>query len=129
MQWHEQRFHEDPRRRGFYDIIPGLPGDVNFSHMPTGAICGLHMHTRQTDYFAVAKGSLLIRLIYEDGRPEEKFIISQDTGKTLIIPPGVWHGYKALEPTTLVFYIDKKYSTDDEHRRPTDPKDWEIEIK
>ncbi len=129
MEWHEQRFNEDGRRRGFYDIVPGLPGDMNFSHMNPGVICGLHMHARQTDYFAVAKGSILVRLVYEDGKPEEKFVVSEHTRKTLMIPPGVWHGYKALEPTVLIFYIDKKFSTDDEHRRPTSPKDWEIEIK
>ncbi len=129
MQFHDQRFNEDGRRRGFYDIIPGLPGDMNFTHMKAGRICGLHMHERQTDYFAVAQGSILVRLLYEDGRPEEKFVISEHTRKTLIIPPGVWHGYKSLEPAVLVFYIDKKFSTDDEHRRPTDPKDWEIETK
>ena len=94
MQWHDHRFNEDARRRGFYDIVPGLPGDFNFAHMNAGVICGLHMHKSQTDYFAVAKGSILVRLLYEDGRPEEKFIVSEYTRKTLVIPPGVWHGYK-----------------------------------
>lgn len=129
MPWHEHRFHEDSRRRGFYDIIPGLPGEVNFTQMPAGVICGLHKHNRHTDYFAVAKGSILVRLVYEDGRLEEKFVVSEQTRKTLIISPGVWHGYKALEPTILVFYIDQKYSTDDEYKRETKAEEWEIEIK
>ncbi|KKR07383.1 MAG: hypothetical protein UT33_C0001G0002 [Candidatus Peregrinibacteria bacterium GW2011_GWC2_39_14] len=129
MEWHAHRFHEDARRRGFYDIIPGLPGEMNFSHMPTGVICGLHMHKQHTDYFSVAKGSILMRLIYEDGHPEEKFVVSEYTRQTIIIPPGVWHGYKALEPTVLIFYINQKFDITDELRRSTQPEDWTMEIK
>jgi dTDP-4-dehydrorhamnose 3,5-epimerase-like enzyme len=129
MKLHDQRFHEDARRKGFYDIFPGLPGDVNFTHMQAGIICGLHKHEKQTDYFAVAKGSVMFRLVYEDDRPEEKFVLSEHSKRTLEISPGVWHGYKSLEPSVLVFYIDQKYSTEDEHRKSTSAEDWEIEIK
>mgnify|MGYP001576044019 CR=1 FL=1 len=129
MEFHNHRFHEDARRRGFYDIIPGLPGEMSFTHMSPGVICGLHLHKQHTDYFTVAKGSILMRLVYEDGRPEEKFVVSEYTRQTIIIPPGVWHGYKSLEPTVLVFYIDHKFDTADELRRPTKPEDWVTEIK
>ncbi|OGH70398.1 MAG: hypothetical protein A2754_03510 [Candidatus Magasanikbacteria bacterium RIFCSPHIGHO2_01_FULL_47_8] len=129
MEWHTHRFHEDARRRGFYDIIPDVPGEMNFTHMPSGVICGLHLHKQHTDYFAVAKGSILMRLLYEDGRPEEKFVVSEHTHQTIIIPPGVWHGYKALEPTVLVFYIDGKFNAADELRRPTKSEEWATEIK
>jgi dTDP-4-dehydrorhamnose 3,5-epimerase len=128
-QWHEQRFHEDYRRRGFYDVIPQLLGDMNVTHMNAGVISGMHMHKRQTDYFVVAKGSIMVRLIYEDERPPEKFVLSEHSHRTLIIPPHVWHGYKALEASVLVFYIDRKFSQDDEFRRPTVEDDWEIEIR
>lgn len=128
-QWHEHRFHEDYRRRGSYDIVPGLPGDMNFTYMNPGVISGLHMHKEQTDYFSVVKGSVMVRLVYDDGRPTEKFVLSEGTRKTLIIPPGVWHGYKSLEPTIMVFYIDKKFNTNDENRRETKSEEWEIEIK
>jgi len=129
MKWHEHRFHEDARRRGFYDLVPGLSGDINFTQMYPGVICGMHMHQQQTDYFAVIKGSISIRLIYDDGRAEEKFVVSEHTHKTIIIPPGVWHGYKTLEPTILFFYIDKKFNMDDELRRPTVAEEWITEIK
>lgn len=127
MQWHEHRCHEDARRRGFYDIVPGLPGDINFTHMNPGIICGMHMHKQQTDYFAVIKGSILMRLVYDDGRPEEKFVISEHTHKTVTIPPGVWHGYKSLEPATLIFYIDRKFNNSDEFKRTTKPEDWKVD--
>lgn len=126
--FHTQRFNEDERRRGLYDIVPGLSGDMNFSYMQAGIIAGMHMHLRQTDYFTVAKGSVLFRLVSEDGQ-EERVLLSEQSRKTLIIKPGIWHGYRSLEPSILIFYIDKKYNPDDEHRRPTDSSEWEIPIK
>ena len=125
---HDQRFHEDDRRRGFYDIVPGLKGDLNFTHVPKGSIAGMHMHKEQSDYFVVAKGAMLFRLITEDGR-EERITLSPYSRKTLIIPPGVWHGYKALEDSIVIFYIDQKFNTSDEHRRVTTPEEWMSEIK
>lgn len=127
-KFHEQRFHEDDRRRGFYDVIPGLKGDMNFTHVPKGSIAGMHMHNEQTDYFVVAKGAMLFRLLSDDGQ-EERIVISPYTKKTLIIPPGVWHGYKALEDSIVLFYIDQKFNTNDEHRRETIPSEWETPIK
>lgn len=127
-QFHEQRFHEDARRRGFYDIIPGLQGDMNFAVMPAGIISGMHMHKIHTDYFTVAKGRVMFRLVAEDGK-EEKVVLSEHSRKTLIIQPGIWHGYKSLEPSVMVFYISQKFNEDDEFKKPTKPEEWEIEIK
>lgn len=125
---HKQRFNEDDRRRGFYDIIPGLKGDMNFTHVPKGSIAGLHLHKKQTDSFAVAKGRMLFRLITEGG-DEERIVLSSHSRKTLLIPPRVWHGYKALEDTILLSYIDQKFNKNDEYRRKTKPKDWESPIR
>jgi len=125
-QWHKHRFHEDHRRRGNYDIIPGLAGDFNFTKHPPSIIPEeLHMHKTQTDYFVVAAGKVLFRLVYEDGR-EEKLIISENDKKTLTVPPGVWHGYMALEPALMVFYITHKYDSSDEFRKKCDPSEWQL---
>ncbi|MCI0533352.1 hypothetical protein L0Y49_03995, partial [bacterium] len=79
-------------------------------------------------YFTVAKGSVLFRLISEKD-DKERIVLSEHSRKTLAIPPGVWHGYRSLEPSILLFYIDRKFSGGDEFRRPTDPSEWEIPIK
>lgn len=127
MEWHEHRIHKDHRRSGAYDIVPGLPGDINFTiHYPNVAPEELHLHKFQTDYFSVIQGKVLFRLVYGDGRPEEKFVFSEDDHKTLIISPGVWHGYMALEPSIMVFYINHKYDARDEFRRKTDPSEWTL---
>jgi len=128
MESYEYRVHEDHRRRGAYDIIPGLPGDMNFTvHVPGVIPEELHMHHHQTDYFVVAHGKVLFRLVYDDGRPEEKFIVTEQDKKTVIIPPEVWHGYLAIEPSTMIFYITQKFNTADELRRKCSPEDWSYE--
>ena len=124
----EQRYHEDDRRRGFYDIVPGLKGDMNFTHVQKGSIAGLHLHKEQSDYFIVAKGAMLFRLIDENGN-EERVVLSPYTRQTLVIPPNVWHGYKALEDSIVLFYIDQKFNTEDEHKKKTVAEDWATEIK
>ena len=128
VELHDQRFHEDERRKGFYDIVPGLPGDMNFTYMQAGIIAGMHMHKKQTDYFTVVKGSVLFRLVSEDGR-EERVVLSEHSRKTLIITPSIWHGYRSLEPSILMFYINQKFNIADENKKPTDPSEWEIPIK
>jgi len=117
---------KDHRRAGAYDIVPGLPGDFNFTiHQPQVIPDELHMHKKQTDYFAVVKGKVLFRLVYKGGK-EEKFILTDKDHKTLEIPPGVWHGYMALTPSIMVFYISQKYDPKDEFRKKTKPEEWKL---
>lgn len=127
MEFHEYRIDEDARRKGAYDVIPGLEGDINITkHTPNIIPTQLHMHKRQTDYFTVVEGNVLFRLLYDDGRPEEKFILKVDDYKTIIIPAGVWHNYMALDtPATMVFYITHKYDKADEFSRPCNPEEWQ----
>ncbi len=125
-KFYEYRTHSDYRRGGTYDIIPGVEGDFNFTKHPAGIIPEeLHMHKNQTDYFAVVQGKVMFRLVSEDGE-EEKFIMTEDDHKTLIILPGVWHGYTALEPLIMVFYLTHKYDSNDEFRRKTEASEWEL---
>lgn len=126
-EFYEYRTHSDHRRSGSYDIIPGVEGDFNFTCHPAGVIPEeLHMHKKQTDYFAIAKGKVMFRLVYDDGRPEEKILLSEEDHKTLIIPSGVWHGYTALEPSIMVFYLSHKYDSNDEFRKKTDRSEWSL---
>lgn len=126
MQFYEYRTHLDHRRRGAYDIIPNVEGDFNFTvHNPNVIPEELHMHKKQTDYFAVVKGKVMFRLASENGE-EEKFIMTENDKKTLIIPPGIWHNYMALEPAIMVFYLSHKYDPADEFKRKTDPEGWKL---
>lgn len=127
MKFHSYRVHKDHRRAGAYDIVPGLPGDFNFTkHTPNVIPEELHMHKDQTDYFTVVTGKVMFRLVYDDGTPEEKVIVTEEDAKTVIVPPGVWHGYVALVPSVMAFYITHKYDDKDEFRRKSDPSEWQL---
>ena len=71
---------------------------------------------------------MLFRLIRDEG-DEEWVTLSSHSRQTLIIEPGIWHGYKALEDSIVLFYISKKFSTEDEYKRETDRSEWEFPIK
>lgn len=126
METYKYRIHSDHRRSGKYDLFPALPGDVNITkHASHVRPEELHMHKHQTDYFAVVEGRVLFRLLYDDGRPSEMEVVSAEDGKVVVIPPGVWHGYMAIEPAMMVFYITHKYDQTDEFRRTIDLSDWD----
>ena len=77
------------------------------------------------------KGSLKVGWATEENGCEFKYLSDKEL-KILEIPPGVYHGYQALEPNTiLVYYVTKKYDPTDEYRLPVGHFDenWEIENK
>lgn len=125
-KFHKYRTHKDHRRAGAYDIVPGMEGDFNFTvHEPMVIPEEMHMHKKQTDYFTVAKGKVWFRLVGKSGK-EEQFMMTEGEGNTLVIPPGVWHGYVALVPSIMVFYISHKFDTADEFRKPCKSSEWKL---
>ena len=43
--------------------------------------------------------------------------LSEKNPRILKIPPGIYHGYKALEPNSiLIYYLTEKYNPEDEFR-------------
>ena len=62
------------------------------------------------------KGSLKVGWATEENGCEFKYL-SDKNPKVLEIPPGIYHGYKALESgTILAYYVTRKYDPKDEHR-------------
>jgi len=111
------KFHEDDRAQRLQDVYKeGMPdAQINISYInSTGHIVGWHSHTRQTEYWFVIKGSLKVGLAIPSNsgsNHEVKFeYLSDKDLRTLEIPPGIHHGYKALIPgTILMYYITEKY--------------------
>jgi dTDP-4-dehydrorhamnose 3,5-epimerase len=92
----------------------------NVSRSQTGVLRGLHYHFRQTDYWYLVEGSLLVALV--DLRPtsvthRQALCLELDgrTAQGLIIPPGVLHGYRTLRDATLMYLLDQEYDGADEH--------------
>jgi dTDP-4-dehydrorhamnose 3,5-epimerase len=112
-------YNEDDRAQRLCDIFETeTNGQVNISYINTTEhIVAWHKHNIQTDYWICLKGSLKVGLATEeDGYTFE--YLSDKYLRVLKIVPGVYHGYKALEPNTiLMYYVTEKYNPEDEIRK------------
>jgi dTDP-4-dehydrorhamnose 3,5-epimerase len=91
----------------------------NRSDSAAGTIRGLHFHRRQADYWLCLSGRLLVCL--HDLRTDsattgvtQGLVLSDATDAGVYIPPGVAHGFAALEDSTLTYLVDSYYDASDE---------------
>jgi dTDP-4-dehydrorhamnose 3,5-epimerase len=104
-----------------------------------GTIRGFHKHDVLWDYFFISHGAAKFAL--RDDRKDSptyeemnEFVISSRNPSTLVVPPGVFHGWMALEDDTqLVSVGSELYDPDnlDEYRVPYDSwgYDWSVKYK
>jgi dTDP-4-dehydrorhamnose 3,5-epimerase len=94
---------------------------ANLSRSRAGVLRGLHFHLRQTDLWIVLDGAVHVGLV--DVRQglagdETSFPWSAtrlSAGDCLIIPPGVAHGFWALDDVNLLYLVTREYDDSDEH--------------
>ena len=108
----------------------------NRSDSAAGTIRGLHFHHKQADYWLCLKGRLLV-CMHDLRKSSPTFGVTQglvltgDTNTGVYIPPGVIHGFGALEDVTLTYLVDNYYDGSDEFGvRYDDPQvgfDWPID--
>jgi dTDP-4-dehydrorhamnose 3,5-epimerase len=122
-------FRELWRARAFETLDPTLAvysaaGPVQFTQSnlsvsASGVLRGLHLHRRQLDHWIVAGGTAFIALV--DVRPMlagaarpivETRVAPADT--TVTIPVGVAHGFLALSPIELIYFVTNDYDGTDE---------------
>lgn len=125
-------YNEDDRAQRLLDVFDFLDGQVNVSYVNnTSHIVAWHKHNLQTDYWVCIKGSFKVGLATtRDGCKFE--YLSDKNPRVLEITPGIYHGYKALEPgSILLYYVTRKYDVEDEIRRPIGHfgEQWETENK
>jgi len=135
------QYHEDDRAQRLLNIFDIPNGQINVSYVnSTDHIVAWHVHKIQTDYFACLKGSFKVGLAYpiynDQGVPvthEVKWeYLSDRSPRTIKIPPGIYHGYKALEPSSIMlYYLTEKYNPTDELRAQPGSfgEDWSTENK
>lgn len=110
-------FNEDDRAQRILDAFPLIEnGQVNISYVNSvDHIVAWHKHNIQTDHWICIKGSFKIGL--SDGEETNFEYLSDKNPRVLTIPPGIYHGYKALEPgSILLYYLTEKYNVNDEIR-------------
>lgn len=109
---------------------------VNLSRSHSNVLRGLHFHRFQTDFWILLEGAIQLVLVdLRKGSPSfrkslTRRIFSEDsTG--LFIPPGVAHGYLALQKTTLLYLVNRYYDSSDEYGvrwdDPTIGINWETD--
>lgn len=85
-------------------------GEVYFTCIEPGAVKAWRKHTKMTMQLAVPSG--LVEIVLFDDRPDSKsngtlatFTLGTDKPDSyglLIIPPGIWNGFRGLSQTTSV---------------------------
>ena len=113
-------FHEDDRAQRLLDVFGSLKGQINVSYVnSTTHIAGWHAHKAQTDYWICLKGSFKVGLVGMDkkeGKVKWEYL-SDKNPRVLEIKPYTYHGYRALEPhSILLYYLTHKYNPADEFR-------------
>jgi dTDP-4-dehydrorhamnose 3,5-epimerase len=92
---------------------------ANLSSSATGVLRGLHLHRRQLDRWLVASGRAFVALV--DVRPllaggPRPDLETRELGADdwVEIPACVAHGFLALEPLELVYFVTNAYDGSDE---------------
>tara|TARA_Y100000310_G_scaffold221386_1_gene222946 strand:+ start:148 stop:543 length:396 start_codon:yes stop_codon:yes gene_type:complete len=129
-------YHEDDRAQRLFDVFDILDGQINVSYInSTEHIVAWHKHNIQTDYWCCLKGSFKVGMAIpkEDGTYDVKWeYLSDKNPRVIEMVPGVYHGYKALEPNSiLLYYLTEKWTTGDEEKVPPGHfgESWKVENK
>ncbi len=124
------------------DMVPAGEDKIQVSATLTypGTIKAIHYHFEQTDLWAPVEGMLQV-FLYDLRRDSGTFgrINTMYVGRyrpwSILIPPGVGHGYKVLgtDPAVLLYITNRYYNPHDEGRLAWDHAaiayDWEIQHK
>lgn len=102
--------------------FPGVPGFVqgNLSRSKAGVVRGMHFHLRQHDLWVPVQGRLHVGLFdLRNGSPTQGVgqTIELDAAepRSVLIPPGVAHGFQALTDAVLLYLVTEAYDGSDEH--------------
>ena len=92
-------------------------------------IRALHKHEKLIDYFCIVKGSA--KFVFAKDDEAESVVLSEKCPQMITVPAGVYHGWKSLEPNTILVSVASElynYENPDEERIPWDSfgeKVWE----
>ena len=133
VRWGAIARHADARgsfrelwRAGWFPDRAGMgaPGpafvQANLSTSAAGVLRGLHLHRRQLDFWVVAAGRAWVALVDArpllDGTGDRPIVEAREVAAdaTVTIPAGVAHGFLALEPLTLAYFVTAEYDASDE---------------
>ena len=118
--------HEDERgsvREAYRESWFGQPvKQVVHSESKAGVLRAMHAHKIQTDIWHFTSGKAQVQTF--DHRSKEWQNILVEGEHTLVIPPGVSHGFLALTDVTLTYYLTSEYDGTDEFGWDALDKGW-----
>ncbi|TAK02555.1 MAG: hypothetical protein EPO36_01745 [Chloroflexota bacterium] len=121
--WRAEAFDDLPAAAGHLDPTGQGPlsfVQANLSTSAPGVLRGLHLHRRQLDHWVVKAGRAFVALVdvrpLLDGSAPRPIVETRvlDAGGTVTIPAGVAHGFLAMEPLELVYFVTNAYDGSDE---------------
>ena len=93
---------------------------ANLSTSAPGVLRGMHLHRRQLDYWVVSSGRAFVAVVDIRGLLDESTSTPAvetrvlDADDWVVIPVGVAHGFLALEPLELLYFVTNWYDGSDE---------------
>jgi len=133
VRWGAVARHADERgsfrelwRAGWFPDLAGTGApeprfvQANLSTSAVGVLRGLHVHRRQLDFWVVADGRAWVALVDArpllDGTGDRPIVEARELGVdgTVAIPAGVAHGFLAIEPLQLAYFVTAEYDGTDE---------------
>jgi dTDP-4-dehydrorhamnose 3,5-epimerase len=93
----------------------------NVSRSRAGVLRGMHFHLRQADVWVLLEGKAvaattdLRRLFSAPDTTPRSQVLHLEPGDVLYLPRLVAHGFWAIEPTMLVYFVSNEYDGSDEH--------------
>jgi len=110
--------HADARgdvRETYRESWAGAPvRQIVRSYSRAGTLRAMHAHKRQTDIWTFVGGRALVQLYDHLTGYHRVLVLEQDM--TLVIPPGIAHGFYALEECLLVYGLTEEYDGSDEYQ-------------
>jgi dTDP-4-dehydrorhamnose 3,5-epimerase len=118
--WREDTFGPvDPELAGAPPGVAPRFVQANLSTSAAGVLRGLHLHQRQFDHWVVVGGRAFVALV--DVRPllaggPKPAVETRELGEDdwVDIPTGVAHGFLALEPLEVLYFVTNPYDGSDE---------------
>ena len=116
-----ERFSDE--RGSFAEIVRASTSGLDFlqashSHSAARVLRGLHYHRVQTDLWYLAAGRARIALVDlragEEGLATMTWVADADEPATILIPPGVAHGYLALTAIDMLYLTTTEFDPGDE---------------
>lgn len=106
-------------RRSWFRGVPPVRQIVR-SQSRAGVMRAMHAHKRQFDIWHFVEGQAQVQLL--DHRNGEWSQYRLGPGATLVIPPGVSHGFYTPHGCTLTYFLTEEYDGSDEFGwQATDP--------